>query len=424
MLRNREISPDIKTEGVDEQRLQRIKNRREMESKLSKTKTNFYIIVLFFKICYCILEIAVAISVDSLALLSDGFHNAGDLMALVIAWWCEKNKNKRSNPNFTYGYQRIQLVGGLANGWSLAALGGYIVLESLPRFYSASDTEWSSIYGNVPGINLSFSVVFILIATFGVVMNTVAALVFGGHGHGHGHGHNHKAIEEEKEESLFRTRRAGDEVRSDSECRSGLEIEEQVRPEEHGHQHGSDLNMRAMFIHQLGDSLSSFIILGEGIAIKYGHGVWLNYLDPSFSLLIVAIIFATTIPLLKECSRLVLQASPVNVDILKIKEDLLKVPNVFGIHDFHVWTLSPEVIICSLHFQCPDTSNVLETIASLKVALHKFGIHSSAIQPELVKQPEKPSRSCEENCVKSCERAWCCNDDVIYGEKDSLLPGD
>lgn len=35
---------------------------------------------------YCVYEIYVALTIDSMTLLSDGFHNVSDVLALVIGW--------------------------------------------------------------------------------------------------------------------------------------------------------------------------------------------------------------------------------------------------------------------------------------------------------------------------------------------------
>jgi len=55
--------------------------------------------------------------------------------------------------------------------------------------------------------------------------------------------------------------------------------------------------MRAIFLHFLGDCLSSICVLITGVLIEKGTGTWVLYVDPISSLFIVAILLATTIPL-------------------------------------------------------------------------------------------------------------------------------
>ena len=58
-----------------------------------------------------------------------------------------------------------------------------------------------------------------------------------------------------------------------------------------------DVNMRAIFIHFLGDCISSFCVLLTGLLIEKGTGRWVLYVDPASSLVIVIVIVVTTIPL-------------------------------------------------------------------------------------------------------------------------------
>ena len=89
-------------------------------------------------LAYCLLELALALSLDSLALLSDGFHNVSgkpsyfcsedqcvgssysnraDVVALGIAWQAERlSSTHRVTPRrLPFGYARAELVGALIN---------------------------------------------------------------------------------------------------------------------------------------------------------------------------------------------------------------------------------------------------------------------------------------------------------------------
>ena len=62
---------------------------------------------------------------------------------------------------------------------------------------------------------------------------------------------------------------------------------------------GSQLNMRGVFLHVLGDALGSVVVIISGLIIWLTNGEWRFYVDPAMSLIIVVIITATTIPLCK-----------------------------------------------------------------------------------------------------------------------------
>jgi len=84
-----------------------------------------------------------------------------------------------------------------------------------------------------------------------------------------------------------------------------------------------DMNIHAVFMHYLGDALSSIILVITGILIKfYPNASWTRYLDPIASILIVSLILYTTIPLLKACSKILLQQIPDALHLPTIKEKL------------------------------------------------------------------------------------------------------
>tara|TARA_R110002050_G_scaffold233621_1_gene369539 strand:- start:1155 stop:1406 length:252 start_codon:yes stop_codon:yes gene_type:complete len=49
-----------------------------------------FVIIGALTLAYCIVEIVVALYMDSLTLLSDGFHNFSDVIALLIAFYAAK----------------------------------------------------------------------------------------------------------------------------------------------------------------------------------------------------------------------------------------------------------------------------------------------------------------------------------------------
>jgi len=130
--------------------------------------------------------------------------------------------------------------------------------------------------------------------------------------------------------------------------------------------------------------------------------------DPAASLLIVLIILITTVPLLVRCSRILIQRVPSDIRLGKIRERILKVQGVLGVHELHIWPLVEETIISSVHITCEEGSDFNKIVKKIKKIFHKAGIHSTAIQPEFVPIHHPNTEFCEQNCVEECEAEWCC----------------
>jgi cobalt-zinc-cadmium efflux system protein len=91
-----------------------------------------------------------------------------------------------------------------------------------------------------------------------------------------------------------------------------------------------DMNVKAAFLHLLADALVSIII----------HFTNLFWIDPVLSLIVCAVIIASTWNLLKGSLRLSLDGVPANIDLNKIKDAALQINGILDIHHIHVWAIS------------------------------------------------------------------------------------
>jgi len=154
--------------------------------------------------------------------------------------------------------------------------------------------------------------------------------------------------------------------------------------------------------------VSSLLILGTGLLIKFFQGQWTEYIDPAASILIVSLILWTTIPLVKKCSIILLQSTPSHVDMDSLRESLNGIAGVESVHEFHVWQLTDGMIISSAHLSVEEGVEWDAIVRQARGVLHDAGIHSSTIQPEFVPKNKPLQEFCEEHCVKNCEEDWCC----------------
>ncbi|KAF2426510.1 cation efflux protein [Tothia fuscella] len=154
-----------------------------------------------------------------------------------------------------------------------------------------------------------------------------------------------------------------------------------------GHSH-SDLNMRGVFLHVMGDALGNIGVIGSALFIWLTDFSWRFYSDPAISLIITVIILCSAIPLCKAASRILLQAVPAGLSVDDIKEDILALPDVVSCHHLHVWQLSDTKLVASLHvqvafeFKGEGSQRYMQLARQIRKCLHEYGIHSSTIQPE------------------------------------------
>lgn len=146
--------------------------------------------------------------------------------------------------------------------------------------------------------------------------------------------------------------------------------------------HGSaDLNVRAAFLHILGDTLSSVAVIAAAVWIAFtGQTI----IDPLLSIAIAVLILGSSIPLLAEAVRIFLQFAPRNVKIDDVIQVIVSVPGVAGVHNVHLWSLCSNINVLDAHvYSCETDVKKLEAIKEeIKHRLEVFRIGHSTLEFE------------------------------------------
>ena len=151
-----------------------------------------------------------------------------------------------------------------------------------------------------------------------------------------------------------------------------------------GHDHG-DLNLRAAYLHVLGDLLGSVGAVVAGVlAWRFGWAL----ADPIASLLMTALVLVGAWRLVREAVEVLLEAAPRHIDAEALRDAMRVVPGVAEVHDLHVWTLASGVVAMSAHAVAPAVEHP-RVLEELHAAVVRFGIHHATIQLE-----GTPRRAC------------------------------
>lgn len=145
--------------------------------------------------------------------------------------------------------------------------------------------------------------------------------------------------------------------------------------------HHHDLNIRGAYLHMAADAAISLGVVIAGAIIMFTGWLWV---DPLISLLIVAVIAVSTWKLLRESTRLALQAVPENIDVSEVRAYLSQLEGVKEIHDLHIWAISTTGVALSAHLIMPAGHPGDEFIQRVTYELEsKFRINHTTLQIEL-----------------------------------------
>jgi cobalt-zinc-cadmium efflux system protein len=146
--------------------------------------------------------------------------------------------------------------------------------------------------------------------------------------------------------------------------------------------HRRDLNLRAVFIHNLGDALSNLgIIAGAWLIRLTGQ----TLIDPLIAFLIAGLIVWSTVEIFADSANILLESLPRGMKLEAVAAAILEVEGVREVHDVHIWSLGPETRALSCHVRILDmpTSETEPIAHRIRELLgRRFGIHHTTIQFE------------------------------------------
>ncbi|MCS6910387.1 MAG: cation diffusion facilitator family transporter [Anaerolineales bacterium] len=145
-----------------------------------------------------------------------------------------------------------------------------------------------------------------------------------------------------------------------------------------------DLNLRSAYLHLAGDALSTLGAILAGIGIRLTGWQWL---DPLASALIGLLILWNAWGIVHESVDVLLEGTPRGVDMEALVADLRGVAGVRGVHDLHVWSLTPQMRALSAHLLTDDIS--ISAGAAIRRSanemLHaRYGITHTTLQLECI----------------------------------------
>ena len=151
------------------------------------------------------------------------------------------------------------------------------------------------------------------------------------------------------------------------------------------------VNTRAALVHVIGDLLGSVAALIAGIVIQLTG--WMP-IDAILSILVSLLILKSTISILKESYHFLMEGVPLHIDYLQVGSDLKNVPGVLGVHDLHVWEMTPSFPALIGHIEIAKITEWPHIMGLINtMLLDKHGIDHVTLQPEVASLADEQSHS-------------------------------
>jgi cobalt-zinc-cadmium efflux system protein len=149
--------------------------------------------------------------------------------------------------------------------------------------------------------------------------------------------------------------------------------------------HRHDLNVRAAWIHMVGDAAGCAAIIVGAILIRYTG--W-QAIDPLLSVVIGVGIVWTAWGIVRDSLNILLEGLPKGLKLRDVTKELGVVAGVIDVHDLHIWNLGSESRALSCHVLIDDmppssSDSILRSIN--QILCDRFDIRHTTVQFEHVR---------------------------------------
>ena len=148
--------------------------------------------------------------------------------------------------------------------------------------------------------------------------------------------------------------------------------------------HSKDnLNIKAAYLHLVGDTLSSVAVIIGGILIYFYEVYWI---DPLITVLISLYIIKETYSVLYETYKILMQQTPSDISIEEVVGELKQIKGIRGVHHIHVWNLTDSEVHFEGHvdlekdIKVSESETILEKVK--KILKEKFEVQHITLQLE------------------------------------------
>jgi cobalt-zinc-cadmium efflux system protein len=152
---------------------------------------------------------------------------------------------------------------------------------------------------------------------------------------------------------------------------------------------GASMNLRAVYLHLIGDAVTSFGVVLGGIAVMLFNITWI---DPVITIVISLWIMKESWEIVRDATGVIMMKAPKGIELEEVKRTLEEHEGVENLHHIHIWRLDDSSIFFEAHVDVPDMplSRTIPLHEELeKILREKFGIAYVTLQFEAGREDSK-----------------------------------
>ena len=142
---------------------------------------------------------------------------------------------------------------------------------------------------------------------------------------------------------------------------------------------GDSINQKAVNLHMLEDVLGWIVVLIGAVVMRFTD---FKVIDPVLSIGVAVFILVNAVQNLKEVLDVFLEKIPHGIDIDEIKEHILKIDGVLGVHHIHIWTMDGRSNYATMHIVANGDPHEVKHAVREELAEHGIGHATLELEAE------------------------------------------
>ncbi|KAF5283402.1 hypothetical protein FQA39_LY04778 [Lamprigera yunnana] len=260
---------------------------------------------------------------SSLAIATDAAHLLTDFASFMISLFSIWVATRPATKKMSFGWYRAEVIGALTSVlliWVVTGVLVYLAIERVIEKKFEIDAE-----------------IMLITSGVGVIVNIIMGVTLHQHGHSHAGGS--------------------------------------------AHSHGENINVRAAFIHVIGDFLQSFGVFVAALVI-YFKPQW-NIVDPICTFIFSILVIFTTFAIIKDALLVLMEGMPKGIDFNDVMNIFLRIEGVERVHNLRIWALSLDKIALSAHLAIKPAVNPQSVLMVATKNIHdKYNFFEMTLQIE------------------------------------------
>ncbi|XP_026675276.1 zinc transporter 2-like isoform X2 [Ceratina calcarata] len=328
---------------------------RERNEEIDKKARRKLLLASTLCVIFMIAEIVGGVLSNSLAIATDAAHLLTDFASFMISLFSIWVASRPATRKMPFGWYRAEVIGALTSVlliWVVTGILFYLAVERVIHEDFELDVT-----------------VMLITSAVGVAINLIMGLSLHQHSHSHGHGHGHE------HESHKSSRNPENPI-----------LDEEVDR--------TNINVRAAFIHVLGDFIQSVGVLIAALVI-YFKPDW-KIVDPICTFLFSLLVILTTVAIIKDVMNVLMEGIPKGFEYSQVESTFMQIEGVVKVHNLRIWALSLDKTALSAHLAIKPGASPHDILRTATRNIHdKYKFFEMTLQIEEFDERMENCKQCK-----------------------------